>query len=112
MVISSLASALHSGRLHLKKEFAASHPYFDFSDCGKVEKQQKKAQVDTWIKSQMPEKARSNDKVFLLFKNCISSLEFHRSFLEEHLHRQSNARASVFMLEKAPHTDHVTVKYE
>ena len=85
-----------SGRSRLTKDFAASSPYFDFSECSKIEKSQKDSEVDAWIKSRMPAKARSNDRVFLLFKNCVASLVFHRAFLKAHLHSRSNIQISLF----------------
>ena len=60
----------------------------------------------------MPAKARSNDRVFLLFKNCVASLVFHRAFLKAHLHSRSNVRTSIFLAEEVPHAMHVTVKHE
>ena len=95
-----------SGRSRLTKDFAASSPYFDFTEYGKIEKSQKDSQVDAWIKSRLPAGARSNDKVFLLLKNCIASLVFHKTFLKANLHSRSNVRASLFWSEEVPHTDH------
>ncbi|KAL3781326.1 hypothetical protein ACHAW5_007180 [Stephanodiscus triporus] len=86
-----------SGRSRLTKEFAASPPYFDFSDC---------SQVDN-----MPVAAQSNDKVFALFKTCLASFFYHRKFLTETLHPNSCLRTSHFMTEVMPYADKVCVKY-
>ena len=95
----------------MTKTFAVSPAYFDFSSCSRAEKEQNEKIVDGWIKDRMPDAAKSNAKVFALFKMCIASLEHHRSFLDENLHSHSNVRASIFMLETAPFADYVTSKY-
>ena len=59
----------------------------------------------------MPEDARSNEKVFCLFKMCVASSVYHRQFLEQNLHSQSNVRASIFLLDRAPLDDYVITKY-
>jgi hypothetical protein len=100
-----------SGRTRMSKEFGASPAYFDFSSCERQDQERYMRTLDNWIKDRMPEDARSNEKVFAVFKMCISSLEWHREFLLSHLHSNSNLRASIFLLEKAPLAQHLTVKY-
>ncbi len=100
-----------SGRSRLSKEFAASQAYFDFSSLTRPEKERNEREVDCWIQSRMPEAARSNEKVFALFKMCVASLAYHQHFLDENLHSLSNVRASVFFLEKIPLAEHVTIAY-
>jgi hypothetical protein len=63
-----------SSRTRLSKEFAASPAYFDFSSCDRVEGQQKSKYIDSWIKDRLPAAAKSNDKVFSLFKMGIASI--------------------------------------
>ena len=93
------------------KEFGASPAYFDFSTCDRRDCERYRRQLDDWIKDRMPIDGRSNEKVFAVFKMCISSIEYHKEFLMTNLHKVSNIRASVFMIETAPHTQHLTVKY-
>jgi len=100
-----------SGRSRLSKEFAASQAYFDFSLLTRAEKERNEKVIDCWIQSRMPEAARSNEKVFALFKMCVASLAYHRHFLEENLHSRSNVRVSVFYLEQIPLVEHVTIAY-
>ena len=70
-----------SGRSRMTKEFAASPPYFDFSEMDPTTKATHKNEVTKWIKSRMPEGARSNDNVFSLFYACIASIGYHKEFL-------------------------------
>lgn len=100
-----------SGRSRLSKEFAASPAYFDFSVLTRPEKERNEKVIDSWIQSRMPEAARSNEKVFALFKMCVASLAYHRQFLDENLHSRSNVRMSIFFLEQIPLVEHVTVLY-
>lgn len=100
-----------SGRTRMLKEFGASPAYFDFSTCDRRDCERYRRQLDDWIKDRMPIDGRSNEKVFAVFKMCISSIEYHKEFLMSNLHKVSNIRASVFMIETAPHTQHLTVKY-
>ena len=79
-----------SGRSRLKKEFAASCPYFYFDCCNEAERKRKSKEVNIWIKNRTQEDTRSNENVFYLFKRCIASLEHNRSFMEKHLHSKSN----------------------
>ncbi len=66
-----------SGRSRLTKEFAASPPYFDFSDRTQVDKERNIASLDAWIRQRMPVAAQLNDKVFALFKTCLASFFYH-----------------------------------
>ncbi len=100
-----------SGRSRLTKEFAASPAYFDFSTCSRVEAEQNEKKIDNWIKSIMPDNAKSNDNVFALFKICLAALENKRSFLDKNLHSQSNFRASIFMVKRPPLLDFLEIKY-
>ena len=100
-----------SGRTRLSKEFAASPAYFDFSSCTRFEQETNKRGVDNWIKDRMPDEAKKNDKVFALFKMCIATIEYNREFLMKNLHSNSSIRTSIFLLEKAPVVEHLTVKY-
>jgi hypothetical protein len=62
-----------SGRSQLSKEFSASLPYFDFSDCTQSDRERYIASLDAWIRQRMPVATQSNDKVFALFKMCLAS---------------------------------------
>jgi hypothetical protein len=59
----------------------------------------------------MPEAGRNNESVFALFKMCISSVAYHRKWLEEKLHSDSPVRCAIFMIEDIPSTDYVTTKH-
>ena len=100
-----------SGRSRLTKEFAASPPYFDFSDRTRADKERNIASLDAWIRQRMPVAAQLNDKVFALFKTCLASFFYHRKFLNETLHSKSCLRTSHFMTEVMPYADEVCVKY-
>ena len=100
-----------SGRNRMKKDFAESCAYFDFSGCTKVEKEESEGKLHTWIKDRMPEVAKSNENVFGVFKMCIASFMLHRQFLNENLHRNSSVRTSIFMIETPPYANNVTTKY-
>ena len=100
-----------SGRTRMSKEFGASPAYFDFNSCNRSDRERNQRRLDDWIKNRMPIDARSNEKVFAVFKMCISSIEFHREFMMTNLHRDSNIRASIFLLERAPLNEYLTVKY-
>ena len=63
-----------------------SPAYFDFSQRDTDTKLRNEAIIDTWIKDRMPEEARENDKVFIVFKMCISAVVYHRQYLDDHLH--------------------------
>ena len=101
-----------SGRTRMSKEFGASPAYFDFSSCDRCDQERYRRRLDDWIKDRMPMDARSNEKVFAVFKMCVASIEYNRDFLMTNLHRDSNIRASIFLLERAPPLDeYITVKY-
>lgn len=100
-----------AGLSRLSKDFAASPAYFDFSSCTRAEKEHNEKLIDSWIKDRMPAAAKNNDSIFALFKMCVSSLGYHRSFLEKNLGSGSNIRASIFFLEMIPLLDFITVKY-
>ena len=61
-----------SRRSRLKKEFAESCPYWDFSDLDDSEKMAALHNLDSWIKSRMPGDGM-NDNVFSIFKMCLAS---------------------------------------
>lgn len=100
-----------SGRPRLGKEFAASPPYIDFSDCTRADKELHIANIDAWIIARMPPSARDNDKVFMLFKTCLASLYYHREFVNTSLHTNSCLRTNHFMTEEMPFVGNLTVKY-
>lgn len=100
-----------SGRPRLSKEFAASPPYFDFSDCTRADRERHLASLDAWIRQRMPAATQSNDKVFALFKMCLASFSYHSKFLNQTLHSQSRLRTSHFMTEVMPYADKVCIKY-
>jgi hypothetical protein len=99
------------GRHRLEKEFAESIPYFDFSEFSGEDKEEKRREVDAWIRERMPEEGRNNDVVFCLFKTCIASLVYHRQFLDGVLHPENAIRCSVFWSEKIPYEDHVVTRF-
>ena len=100
-----------SGRPRLDKEFAASPSYIDFSDCSQAVKEQNTASVNAWIRDRMPPATRSNDKVFLLFKTCLASLNYHRDFVNTSLHTNSCLRTNHFVTKEMPFIGKLTVKY-
>ncbi|KAL3772474.1 hypothetical protein ACHAWU_000036 [Discostella pseudostelligera] len=51
-----------SGRTRMSKEFGASPAYFDFSSCERQDQERYMRTLDNWIKDQMPEDARPNEK--------------------------------------------------
>ena len=97
-----------SGLPRMSKEFSISPAYFDFTGCDDSEARVK---LDRWIKHRMPRQARDNDKVFALFKMCIAQIEYHRDWLNEHLHPRSQVRQTIFYIDKNPYAENVTVRY-
>ena len=59
----------------------------------------------------MPEATQTNDGVFALFKMCVATLELHREFVDKNMHKDSNFRASLFMLEQVPFSKYVCTRY-
>ena len=92
-------------------DFATSPAYFDFTSCNATEREENTTELESWIKDRMPESARDNHKVFGLFKRCIATLAYHRDWMEEHLHRNSMVRSSIFMIEAIPFAELVTRKH-
>ena len=68
-------------------------------------------EVDDWIKARMPGGAALNESVFALFKACLSSLVFHRDWLNCSIHSENALRTSPFWSETIPHSEHVTTRY-
>ena len=100
-----------SGHSRLGKGFAESLPYFDFSLFDPIVKEQMTKEVDDWIKARMPGGAALNESVFALFKACLSSLVFHRDWLNCSIHSENALRTSPFWSETIPHSEHVTTRY-
>ena len=101
-----------SGLPVLGKEFAVSPPHFDFSTCeNEVEEERKTFALNNWIKSRIPQEAKSNESIFYLIKMCLSSFIYHREFLEKNLHQASAVRCTVFWVEDIPSTSHVKIIY-
>ena len=100
-----------SGSSRMSTGFAISPEYFDFNSCDEAERENNENRIDNWIKSRMPLTAQSNEKVFGMFRICVSDLVYYNDFLKEHLHRNSMARTSIFLTEKIPFSNFVTTKY-
>ena len=99
------------GLSRLSKIFAVGPLHFDFSSCTKIEKEQNNATLNVWIKSRMPAAAQPSDGVFALFNMCVATLELNREFIDKNMHKDSNFRAALFMLEQAPFNEYVCMRY-
>jgi hypothetical protein len=95
-----------SDRSRLKKEFAESFPYWDFSELDDSEKTAALHDLDTWIKSQMSGDGM-NDNVFSIFKMCLASFVHHRKWLDDQIHSDNALRCSIFWNDSIPYSDGV-----
>jgi len=94
-----------SGRDRMSKYFAASCPYFDFSDVDDItEKEECQKTLDNWISSRMPGGGKNQD-VFCLFKFCLASFVHHRKWMEQNLHSNNLIRCSPFWSESIPYCE-------
>jgi hypothetical protein len=94
-----------SGCDRLTEDFAESCPYFDFSQYKPAEKERRRLAVDGWIRRRMPGDGKDDD-VFSMFKMCIASFIYHRQWLDETLHPNSEVRTTIFWSETAPDNEH------
>ncbi|KAL3793017.1 hypothetical protein ACHAWO_008273 [Cyclotella atomus] len=99
-----------SGRKRLDKTFAESIPYFDFSSYSMLEKEVKMRELDQWIKDRMLD-GGENESIFFLFKSCLASLIYHRSWLNQTIHDENAIRISPFWYEDIPYANLVTTRY-
>ena len=67
--------------------------------------------LDSWIKTRMPEAGASNEAVFCLFKACLASLIFHKTWLVENLHAQNPVLTTPYFSEDVPFADHVMTRF-
>merc|ERR1712232_94989 len=95
----------------MSKEFAASPPYFDFSELDPTTRARNMKEVTDWIKNRMPECSRSNDNVFSLFYACVASIGYHKKFMLNNLHSRNPLRNNIFITETMPHSESIVVKY-
>lgn len=94
-----------SGRARLTEAFAESNPYFDFSEYEPDERERRHGAVNSWIRSRMPG-GGENDDVFCVFKMCIASFVYHRKWLDDNLHPNSEVRTTLFWSETDPDNEH------
>ena len=100
-----------SGPSRMSTEFAISPAYFYFTSFDEAEREHNKNMIDNWIKARIPLTARSNEKVFGMFRMCVAALVYYDDFLKEHLHRNSMARTSIFLTETIPLANFLTTRY-
>ena len=100
-----------SGLPILKKEFAVSQPFFDFTESeNEIEYERKTHEINNWVQARLPQNS-SNESVFYLLKNCVASLVYHRDFLDRMVHGGSALRSTVFWVEEVPHANDVRISY-
>ena len=99
-----------SGRKRLDKSFAESLPYFDFAEYDALEKEIKMRELDRWIKQRMLG-GGGNESIFYMFKTCLASLIYHRSWLNRTIHDENAIRISPFWYEDIPYAHQVTTCY-
>ena len=99
-----------SGRKRLDKSFAESLPYFDFAEYDALEKESKMRELDRWIKQRMLG-GGGNESIFYMFKSCLASLIYHRSWLNQTIHNDNAIRISPFWYEDIPYAHQVTTCY-
>ncbi len=97
------------GRVRLGKRFAESCPYFDFSNCGESEKEERHKKIDDWIQCRMPELCST--ETFRLFKFCVATFIFHRDWLDENIHEDNALRFSPFWSEPIPFASCVVTRF-
>ena len=79
----------------MKKEYAISPPYFDFSDIDDhLEKERKKEEIQNFISSRLSSGTTTHGKNLCL--GLFASICFHKQFLEKNLHMNCPFQQSPF----------------
>ena len=102
-----------SRRSRKSKEFVASPPYWDFLAEGRETKEESEQCLHSWLRDHLPEEAKDNLKVFLVYTMSMAAIVHHREYLEKHQHQDSIMRYSPFWadIDDMPFPEKVVVKY-
>ena len=67
--------------------------------------------LHSWLRDRLPDKAKTNLKIFAVHKMAVAAIAYHRKYLAEHLHPDSILRSSSIWNDDILFNNKVIIKY-